>query len=238
MSDHLIEISQQLLYNVKLNLSTSDLVAELAIVNKEELSKQLTNDIYKKAFWINIYNAFIQILLQGNTDVYAKRRTFFRNKQLVIAKEKMSLDDIEHGILRRSKINLILGYVTNPFVSNFERKCRVDKVDYRIHFCLNCGAASCPPIAFYKPELLNYQMNVATTNYLQNECSYDTDLEIVYVPAFLKWFWADFGTPKQVMQLLYNIGVVPIDKPASIAYKRYDWHLHLNNYSHNSLSTE
>jgi thiol-disulfide isomerase/thioredoxin len=32
------------------------------------------------------------------------------------------------------------------------------KVDYRIHFALNCGAKSCPPIVYYSPEKLDQQL--------------------------------------------------------------------------------
>ena len=53
-----------------------------------------------------------------------------------------SLDDIEHGILRRNARNHIE-------VGDSKLTHMVDKVDYRIHFALNCGAQSCPAIAFY-----------------------------------------------------------------------------------------
>ena len=82
----------------------------------------------------------------------------------------MSLDDIEHGILRRSKIKWSEGYFNKLFPSKFEKENRVNKVDYRIHFALNCGARSCPPIAFYDPEKLDKQLDVATMIYLKS-CS-------------------------------------------------------------------
>ena len=41
----------------------------------------------------------------------------------------------------------------------------------------------------------------------------------------------DFGSVKQVMQLLYNTGVVPINKHPTASYNTYNWHSQLNNYS-------
>ncbi len=56
-----------------------------------------------------------------------------------------SLDEIEHGILWRSKCKLSLGYFNKIFKSRFEKAFRVDKLDYRIHFALNCGAPEMNP---------------------------------------------------------------------------------------------
>ena len=230
MGNSLIDISQQLLLTVKLGKPIENLVETLAAATEGELSNQLINDDDKKAFWINIYNAFIQIILAKTPDNYTNRRTFFTKKQLVIAQHDFSLDDVEHGILRRSKIKHGLGYITNPFASTFEKKYRVTKVDFRIHFCLNCGAASCPPIVFYKPESINEQMDLATKNYLQSECVYTETTETISVPSLLLWFKADFGTTEQVIQLLHNIGVVPVNKYPFITYQPYNWNIFLNNY--------
>ena len=38
----------------------------------------------------------------------------------------------------------------------------VDVIDFRIHFALNCGAKSCPPIAFYSYDKINDQLDLAT----------------------------------------------------------------------------
>ncbi len=230
MGENLIDISQQLLLNTKLSQPTENLVASLAEISEVELSNQLITDNDKKAFWINIYNAFIQIILAKTPANYSDRRVFFTSKQLVIAQHNFSLDDIEHGILRRSKIKHGLGYITNPFASTFEKMHRVNKVDSRIHFCLNCGAVSCPPIAFFKPENLDRQMDLATKSYLQNECFYDETTNTIGVPSLLLWFKADFGTSEQIIELLVRNNIIPIDKRPSLQYKTYNWQLDLHNY--------
>ncbi len=53
--------------------------------------------------WLNIYNAFVQKLLTDNPGKFKKRNSFFSDQQITLAGRQLSLDDIEHGILRRSK---------------------------------------------------------------------------------------------------------------------------------------
>ncbi|MFZ8458418.1 DUF547 domain-containing protein, partial [Staphylococcus aureus] len=86
-----------------------------------------------------------------------------------------SYDDIEHGILRKSSIKWSLGYAKKWFPSTKEKLLRVNKVDYRIHFALNCGAKSCPPIAFYDDAKLDAQLDIATKAYLIGSVTYDSN---------------------------------------------------------------
>lgn len=228
----LIALSQQLLLAAKTNEPIDSFTVILSNTTEAELGKQVTTDNQRKAFWLNIYNAYTQILLTKNPDQYKNRNRFFTGKQIVIAGRRMSLDDIEHGILRRSKIKWGLGYINQLFTSAFERKHRVDSVDYRIHFALNCGAKSCPAIAFYKPEQLDKQLAIATKVYLQGECKYDEAANKVWVPALMGWFRGDFGGKKKITSLLKNLSVIPENKNPSISFKKYDWNLFLENYQH------
>jgi hypothetical protein len=227
---NLIEISQQLLLKAKTHEATDSLVTVVTNLQEAELANQLTNDTYKKAFWINIYNAYTQILLQKNPDKYKNRGSFFGDKQINVAGRKLSLDDIEHGILRRSKIKWGLGYVNKIFPSAFEKKQRVDTVDYRIHFSLNCGAKSCPPIAFYSVDQLDKQLEMATKVYLEGEVGYNEKDNTIYLPAIMGWFRGDFGGKRKMIELLKKLEVIPAVKKPEIKFKRYDWNLFLENY--------
>lgn len=226
----LVDLSQQLLLAAKTQEPTDSLVKLLAESPEPFLTAQLVTDDQKKAFWINLYNAFTQILLSRNPDKYASRNSFFSDPQIVVAGEKLSLDKIEHGILRHSKVKWGLGYLNKWFPGSFEKKNRVNKVDYRIHFALNCGAKSCPPIAFYKPEQLQKQLDMATKVYLKGESEYQEDQNRVYVPVLLSWFRGDFGGIKKVKELLKKLMIIPHDKNPAIIYKKYDWELFLANY--------
>ncbi len=227
---NITEVSQQLLYAAKTKSATDSLVKVVSTISDEMLSSQLTNDDLKKAFWINIYNAFTQVSLTKNPEKYKDRGSFFGEDQIEIAGKKLSLDDVEHGLLRRSKIKWALGHLNKWFPSSFEKKHRVDTLDYRIHFALNCGAKSCPPIAFYKPIQLGKQLNLATRAYLNGDAEYNELENIVMLPAIMGWFRGDFGGKKKMMLLLKKLEIVPEGKNPKIKFSSYDWNLFIENY--------
>src|SRR5690606_25809156 len=149
-----IELSQQLLDNLREGNNAKPIVNKIAKITEDEL-QMLENDDQKLTFWINVYNGMTQFTLFNNPDLYNDRDNFFKEEFIRIANRKLSLDQIEHGLLRRSRNKLSLGYLPKLFVSKFERKNRVDNIDPRIHFALNCGAKSCPPIVIYDESTIN-----------------------------------------------------------------------------------
>ena len=229
-NNKIIALSQNLMYALKTGENSEMFIKELAALNYDELLKGLSSDDEKKAFWINAYNGYTQALLKKNPDAYKKRNTFFKSKQIVIASKKFSLDDIEHGILRRNKVKWSLGYFNKWFPRKINRQLKVDKLDPRIHFALNCGAKSCPPLAFYDPGKLNKQLDIATTVYLTGEVVYEDEKNTLLLPAIMGWFRRDFGGKKKMLQLVQQQGIVPANKKPSIRFNPYDWNLDLNNY--------
>ena len=124
----LIETSQQLLLRVKTHEATESLEETIKNTSGKTLKQQLKDDNHKKAFWINIYNAYTQIILSKNPGRYKKRNSFFSMRQIDIAGERLSLDDIEHGLLRHSKIKWRFGHLNKWFPTVFEKEQRVDIV--------------------------------------------------------------------------------------------------------------
>ena len=59
-------------------------------VSPELLLKELDTEESKKAFWINIYNAQIQLILSSNPEKFEDRSTFFKDKQFYIACQQLS----------------------------------------------------------------------------------------------------------------------------------------------------
>lgn len=229
-AQNLVPLSEKLLLAVRKEEDTKALFEQLKNTPPQSLDLELLNDQSKKAFWINIYNALVISKLKANKALYKKRSAFYSNKQIEIAGQALSLDDIEHGILRHSKNKLSLGYLGKIFVGNFEKQNRVKTLDYRIHFALNCGAKSCPPIAFYSPEKLETQLTLATNNFLRNTCQYDSSTNKVNISMIFSWFRADFGGKKGIKSLLKNAKIIPPDKNPSIKFDKYDWDLALENY--------
>lgn len=226
-----ISLSQQFWYAVRTgNSSANGMLNLLKTFKQELLVGQLKDDAAKKAFWINLYNAGVQWLLAGHPEYFHHKNRFFRKKYLIVAQHPMSLDDIEHGMLRHSRIKWTMGYMSKYFPNNFERNFRVKQLDYRIHFALNCGARSCPPIAFYEPDIVENQLDLAARNYLQDETEYDGERDVLYLPKLLKWYRADFGGRKGIIKMLTNYQIIQPDKEPGLSFKRYDWTVTLKNY--------
>jgi thiol-disulfide isomerase/thioredoxin len=229
-NNSLVALSQQLLYAAKTNNIDSGWIERLANLSFDSLVNGIDSDNLKKAFWINIYNAFTYIQLTKNASLYNKRSKFFGTKNITIANKQFSLDAIEHGILRRSKIKWSLGYVNKFFPSSVEKKLRVDSIDYQIHFALNCGAKSCPPIAFYGEENLEQQLQLATKNYLQSEVQYKKEDNLIIVPKLMSWFKADFGGRKGIYKILQQQKLLTLGEKPKLKYLPYNWTLYLNNF--------
>ncbi|MGI4751528.1 MAG: DUF547 domain-containing protein [Janthinobacterium lividum] len=194
----------------------------------------MNNDSKKLAFWLNLYNGFTQVLLKKDPDQYKTRNAFFSSKQIKVAFQQLSLDEIEHGILRHSKIKWSEGYLGKPFPDIFEKDFRVKRLDYRIHFALNCGAKSCPPIAFYDPEQIDKQLAVAVKTYLKEECEFNQAKNSISVPALMSWFRHDFGGKKGIYKILKQNTIIPAKSHPAIKFKKYNWTLFLNNYKSES----
>lgn len=225
-----VQISQDFLYAAKTGNSTSGYIDTLSKANEDALKNQLDDDNKRLAFWLNIYNGFTQVILKKDPDLYITRNSFFSSRQIGIAGRQLSLDDIEHGILRRSKIKWSLGYLGKLSPSGFEKKFRVEKLDYRIHFALNCGAKSCPPIAFYDAANIDKQLTLATKVYLKGECEYDAEKNAVNVPVLMSWFRGDFSGKKNMLVILEQLEIIPKGSNPKVIFKKYDWDLYLNNY--------
>lgn len=226
-SEKLLRLSEQLIYNIKTEASTDTIEKELSGFTTTDLIQGLSNDNARKAFWINIYNAWYQILAIRFKKTYP---SIFTQKMIPIAGHQFSLDDIEHGILRKYRWKLSMGYLPQFFPSKLIKQLAVSIIDYRIHFALNCGATSCPPIAFYKYENIEKQLDLATNSFLQAETSIDTAQRIITTSKLLYWFKGDFHGKKETLKILSKT----LNKDFSgysISYKKYNWDSHLGNFT-------
>ena len=229
-SNTLVALSQNFMYAAKTGDETQSFEDQMASLSMASLKSGLKTDDEKKAFWINTYNGFTQVLLKKNPDAYKNRKAFFTSDQIIIAGEKFSLDDIEHGILRRNKAKWSLGYFNKLFGGKKEKALMVKKLDYRLHFALNCGAKSCPPIAFYNPEDIDRQLDLATAAYLNGEAVYNEKENSLGLPAIMGWFRRDFGGKRKMLVLVRKLGIVPENAKPGIHFNKYNWELALNNY--------
>ena len=154
-STRLNDLSSDLLYAVRINQPYQDFKSEIESYSVAQIDSLLVTDVQKKAFWINIYNAYTQLTLKETPQTYQNRGEFFRAKIISFNDVSLSLNQIEHGILRRHKVVWGGGYITSLFKNKATKVLMVDELDYRIHFALNCGAKSCPAISFYSENNFN-----------------------------------------------------------------------------------
>ncbi len=119
-----------------------DLHAALRAIGAQDPAA-LRTDAQKTAFLVNAYNAHVleRVLATGATHV--ERQDLFGalfREPLAVAGQSMTLDQLEHGVLRRQDR---VGAVRVP---RSLRALRPATVDPRIHAALNCAAVSCPPL--------------------------------------------------------------------------------------------
>jgi hypothetical protein len=223
--------SAQFLYATSTGQDEAVCIDSLKEISLQTLLNQLDTQEKQLAFWLNIYNAFTQIFLRKNPDLYKNKFHFFSRKNIQISGQKLSFDDIEHGILRHSQWKYGMGYVPKLFVGDFEKKFRIRELDFRIHFALNCGARSCPPIAAYKPEIIDNQLDLAMHSFLATETSYDSAQNKVQVSKIFFWFRGDFGGKRGILKILENQRLIPQNSKPSISFKNYDWKLDLEKWA-------
>jgi hypothetical protein len=215
------ELGRQLLLAVRAADAAAAERAEraLAALTEDALALDLADDHARLATWINLYNAATQRLVDRDPGAYRRRMRFFRRPAITVAGRALSLDAIEHGLLRRSRWKAGLGWLGNPLPGAFERRLRVRRVDPRVHFALNCAAASCPPIAAYQADRLDAQLDLATRSYLAATVRRDGDRLVV--PRVFRWFPGDFGGRAGTRRFLAQHGI-PADG-LRLQHAPWDW---------------
>ena len=196
-----------------------EVLSGLAEMDEDELEVGLPSDTRRIAFWLDLYNGAVAHHPADISPLLQRWRRF-RAPLVTVAGRRLSLDDMENGLLRRSRWKLGLGYLRNPLPSSFERRMRVERLDARVHFALNCGAVSCPPIETYRPEVLEEQLELATRSHLAAEV-HERDEGVLLVPAFMFWYLGDFEGRAGIRRFLERYGIEAAGRRLRAA--PYDW---------------
>ncbi len=233
-------LSEDFIKSLMNKSSVESHLQSLAEAQPKILEQQLDTDQKRKAFWINVYNGLVISKLSQSPELFENRGSFFSSKQFVIAGKEVSLDKIEHGIIRRSRKKLSLGYLKKWFPSRFEKRFWVDEIDGRVHYALNCGAKSCPPVRIYTAHGFDAEVDASAKTYLQKHVKFEEAQKEVYVPVLFSWFIGDFGGKDGVRDFLVHYELLNENNKTSYAlkYLNYDWTLDINNFQTILLSTE
>ncbi|UCH49922.1 MAG: DUF547 domain-containing protein [Betaproteobacteria bacterium] len=198
-----------------------DYLSEVAAVTSEEYrgftkSQQL-------AFLINAYNAYtIDFVLTKYPDIESIKELGslfnrpWRKRLFPLLGEKRSLDEIEHGMIRKP------GDFDEP----------------RIHMAVNCAAVGCPALRdeAYIAEQLDMQLEDSVRRFLSDSSRNRADEKFLSVSKIFDWYADDFkqqaGSVARWLapyaeQLSSDARVKAAVANASlrVRYLRYDWAL-------------
>lgn len=222
-------LAQQLLAEQKAGRSAVEIVDQLAKLNPSSLRAELDTREEKLAFWINVYNGMVQYWLNEQPELWGNRGRFFSGKRITIAGELVSLENIEHGVIRGTEAKLGLGFIPKFFPSKFERTFKIRNGDPRIHFALNCGAIDCPPVEIYEAETIDERLDYRSRVYLERNSELSEDGRTITTTPLFKWFKGDFNTYGGINDFLQYFGILnESNRKAKRAYTDYDWTLALD----------
>lgn len=115
------------------------------------------------------------------------------------------------------------------FPGKLIKQLSVAKIDYRIHFALNCNAKSCPPIAFYSYKNINKQLIVAAKSFLSGETEINDAKKEVSVTKLMSWLIGDFGGKTGIRKIIGDVFQKDVND-YSITFKPYNWNEALHNF--------
>jgi hypothetical protein len=196
-----------------------EMIGDFAATSPESHPELFPDTEHALAYWINAYNAFTLDAIVDEypiTSVWKTREgQFFQRRRHLAGGKSVSLDDIEHTILR--------GDFGEP----------------RIHFAINCGSNGCPAFrsSAYRGEGLQDTLRRATETFLASEwnCRVDDDERKIYISRIFKMYAEDFAG-RQGGREEYRRGVLHFVAEHTglaleqildyeIVYNLYDWGL-------------
>lgn len=156
------------------------------------------------AYWINAYNAFTIKLIADNYPLSSIQNLdggkTWDVMRISIGGKKYSLNNIENDIIRKQ----------------FK--------DARIHFAVNCGAKSCPPLlnAAFLPSTLEAQLENQTKKIFTTSKLQQLSASKVKLSKIMDWYASDFGN---LIDFINKYSNIKINAKAKIEYLNYDWTL-------------
>ncbi len=190
------------------------------LVFLQDLDPRQLNRKEAMAYWLNAFNAsLVRMLIEGvqDNDIESVRDLRsgafsagpWRRNILEIAGQRVSFDDIEHGILR-------------PIYA-----------DPRVHFAMSAACMSCPNILpqAYRGSDIESQLADAEKNYLNHERAVRIEDGQLILARIFRWYATDFGNSEaRVRDFIADrvdpeLGVAIRGISASDIRYRFDWDL-------------
>ncbi|MCG8414220.1 MAG: DUF547 domain-containing protein [Pseudomonadales bacterium] len=199
-------------------------LAQLSAVSRTEFEGW--SHSHQLAFLINSYNAWtVELILDEGPDIASIRDIGFlpnaawRRDFIPLFGEQVSLDDIEHGMIRG------WGRYNEP----------------RIHFAVNCAAVGCPALRgeAYDGDRLEDQLEQNTQLFLSDRTRNYRERNRLYISRIFDWYEEDFeegwlgvqSVAQFLMRYSEQLGLTHEDfrqieqRQLRIRYADYDWRL-------------
>lgn len=180
--------------------------------NAPDRSKWSKNE--QLAYWINAYNAFTVKLIVDNYPTKSIRdlgpilkipllKDVWHFEFFKIGGVAMSLDKVEHGIIRKE----------------FDEP--------RIHFAINCASISCPPLLneAFVAEKLEAQLTKVTIAFINDPVRNKLGTQSVQLSSIFSWFTSDFTKRGTLIEFLNKYSKVKIAPNAKVSFLDYNWNL-------------
>lgn len=160
------------------------------------------------AFWINAYNAFtIKLIVQhyplASIRNIRKVGSVWDMKFFRIGDETMSLNQIEHQILRK----------------RFREP--------RIHFAIVCASYSCPILRNepYTALKLEQQLEEQAIRFINDATKNRITTDRLQLSSIFKWFEKDFMETGTLVGFIRKFSSTDLSEKPKVSYLVYDWSL-------------
>ena len=188
----------------KIKTNKSELDAIIKQFEKTQPNEKWSRD-EKLAYYINAYNIYTLKIVTDNYPLKSIKNipNVWDKKFIPSNKDKISLGDIEHKILRK---------MNEP----------------RIHFAINCASFSCPNLLneAYMPKTLDKQLEVAAKSFVNDITKNNITASEIKISEIFNWFASDFKTKNtSVVDFINTYSIIKIDKKARVKYLNYNWSL-------------
>jgi len=186
----------------------------------------------RTAFCLNLYNILV-VHAYGEVGVPKSIAGFYPSIRYHIQGHLYSCDDLEHGVLRANRPS---PSGPDPLFGPDDprRPNALPAVDHRIHFALNCGARSCPPVKYYNAERVDEELELAAQAFLEQPTSLAVSLDppVLRLSRLLLWYARDFGdddreVAETLLQHLRGAKRAALEtlvrRPFTVEHFDYDW---------------
>jgi hypothetical protein len=183
------------------------------------------------AYWLNAYNRtlLLELSARPRSGHLLRHRRLFRRAAHTVGGLDYSLDVIEHGLLRRNR--------RPPFSARRllrpgdpRLQAAPAMLDPRIHFALNCGARSCPPVRVYT-DAVDSELEASARTYLAAESELDRPTATLTLPGLMRLYRGDFEGREGVLAFaVAHLGedrewLAEHARELNLRFARFDWRI-------------